>query len=224
MTEMSEELQLRNHLMMAFATPVVAYPWPDSDPLNRELAELVLAAEGDAQAVGRSNVGGWHSTTDFLDLDAPSIRTLRQRITRMAIAITRAVTIAQAAPRTFNSQIDGWANVSRHGHYNIVHSHPNCLWSGTYYVSAGEPDPDGKYNGRLELIDPRAGANTLAPENTLLQGRYLITPRPGLMVLFPSWLNHFVHPFFGRGARISIAFNIKIAEASPTAATAGRLP
>jgi hypothetical protein len=31
----------------------------------------------------------------------------------------------------------------------------------------------------------------------------------GMMVLFPSWLYHFVNPFFGDGERISIAFNIQ---------------
>jgi uncharacterized protein (TIGR02466 family) len=218
MTDAIEELSLRNHLIMAFATPVVAYPWPESDALNQELAELVLAGERQSGGIGRSNVGGWHSATDFLDWDAAPIRTLRLRIVRMTIAITRAITLTRTAPRTFNAGIDGWANVSRHGQYNAIHNHPNCLWSGTYYVCAGEPDPDTEFNGRLELIDPRAGTSALAPENTMLRGRYLITPTPGLMVLFPSWLNHFVHPFFGRGARISIAFNITTAEASPSAA------
>ena len=56
--------------------------------------------------------------------------------------------------------------------------------------------------------------------DTLLQSRYLITPIPGLMVLFPSWLNHLVHPFFGAGERISIAFNIITVETKPAAAGA----
>jgi len=126
-TDAASEVQLRNHLMMAFATPVVAYPWPDSDELNRELAELVLADERKSDGVSRSNVGGWHSATDFLDRDAAPIRTLRQRVMSITAAITRAVTVASDAPRTFNCRIDGWANVSRHGHYNSVHIHPNCL-------------------------------------------------------------------------------------------------
>jgi hypothetical protein len=31
--------------------------------------------------------------------------------------------------------------------------------------------------------------------------------RPGQLVLFPSWVNHEVLPFFGTGARITVAFN-----------------
>jgi uncharacterized protein (TIGR02466 family) len=212
-TEPAGELQLRNALMMAFATPVVAYPWPESDALNRELAALILADEKRSDGLSRSNVGGWHSAGDLLDRDAAPIRVLRQRIMSVIVGLTRAITVPGAASRTFNCRMDGWANVSRHGHYNSVHSHPNCLWSGTYYVSAGEPYPDTKFNGRLELIDPRTGAMTLAPESSMLQTRYLIAPTPGLMVVFPSWLNHLVHPFFGRGERISIAFNVQTDEA-----------
>ncbi len=46
-----------------------------------------------------------------------------------------------------------------------------------------------------------------------------IRPRPGLMVLFPGWLKHFVHPHTGTGTRISIAFNIAYKE--PDGAKAG---
>ena len=34
------------------------------------------------------------------------------------------------------------------------------------------------------------------------------TPRPGLIMLFPSWLQHQVRPYWGQGERISIAFNL----------------
>jgi uncharacterized protein (TIGR02466 family) len=214
----AEELSLTAHLMMVFPTPLVSYPWPNSEQLNRDLAAVILNAERKDHGITRSNVGGWHSTTDFFDWQQPPIKALRERVKEMTMAITRAITIAKDGPRTFNYRIDGWANVSRHGHYNSVHNHPNCLWSGTYYVSTGSPDPETPVNGRLELVDPRAGVNMVHLADTLLQTRYVIDPTPGLMVLFPSWLNHFVHPFFGAGERISIAFNIITVEAKPTSA------
>jgi hypothetical protein len=30
------------------------------------------------------------------------------------------------------------------------------------------------------------------------------------MIVFPSWLQHFVHPYFGGAERISVAFNVSI--------------
>jgi len=98
-----------------------------------------------------------------------------------------------------------------------VHNHPNCVWSGVYYVGAGEPEGNNAENGKLELLDPRIGANMMYIKGTVLETRYLIDPLPGLMVMFPSWLSHMVHPFFGKGERISIAFNIVTTEVpSPT--------
>jgi uncharacterized protein (TIGR02466 family) len=203
--------------VMAFGTPVLSYSWPDSDNLNSALEDLILTAEKKAGGITRSNVGGWHSTNDLLEWDAEPIRVLRERVARMTTAMTKAVAVATPSPRTFSYRFAGWANVSRHGDYNSVHNHPSALWSGTYYVRAGEPEPDTLVNGRLELLDPRTGINMVSPNNTVMQARYVITPAPGLMVMFPSWLNHLVHPFFGRGMRISIAFNALAAEplASP---------
>ena len=96
-------MQLRNHLMMAFATPVVAYPWPDSDELNRELAELVLAEERRSDGVNRSNVGGWHSATDLLDRDAAPIGPCAHQIaTEDQAAFTLAITVGDT-PRSRTS-------------------------------------------------------------------------------------------------------------------------
>lgn len=125
------------------------------------------------------------------------------------IGLTRAVTVGRPqGSRTFNYRLDGWANVSRHGGYNNVHDHPNCVWSGVYYVAAGEPEPDRPNNGKLELLDPRAGINQIYIEGTVFGGRFVVDPIPGLMVMFPSWLKHLVHSYFGTGKRISIAFNV----------------
>ena len=36
----------------------------------------------------------------------------------------------------------------------------------------------------------------------------LLRPKPGLLLLFPSWLSHAVRPYRGAGVRISIAINM----------------
>ena len=42
--------------------------------------------------------------------------------------------------------------------------------------------------------------------------RLTIDPEPGLMLMFPSWLRHAVHPFMGKGERITVAFNLAVGE------------
>ncbi len=202
------------HMGMAFGTPIVAYPWPDSEKLNAHLKALILEKEKSCPGDDCSNVGGWHSQRDFFDWDAGCVRTFKQRADEMIITLTQSVATKPLTPQTFRYRLEGWANVNRHGAFNRVHDHPNCFWSGVYYVDSGEAEADRPDNGKLELIDPRVGVNVLRVPGTLFEGRYVFDPSPGLMVMFPSWLQHYVHPFFGKGERISIAFNAKIPEAT----------
>jgi uncharacterized protein (TIGR02466 family) len=199
---------------MAFGTPVVAYQWPHSESLNEELRALILNAETRTAGMSRSNVRGWHSNTDFFKWDAECVRVLRKRVDTVAIELTRLVAAPTGQSRTFQFTASAWANVLRSGGYNSVHNHPNCMWSGVYYVDRGEPDPTPTENGKLELLDPRSGINMIYFDKNVLDGRYVIEPVPGLMLLFPSWLKHMVHPYFGKGERISVAFNVSVDERS----------
>jgi uncharacterized protein (TIGR02466 family) len=200
----------KENVAMAFGTPISTYLWPNSDAFNAELKKEILRREKAEKGITRSNVGGWHSKPDLLLWEADCTRQLKDRLGAFAVDLTRLVTRLDG-PRKINLQMEGWANVSRRGHYNSVHDHPGSTWSGVYYVSRGEPDSDDPCNGKLELIDPRAGVNILGvQQQSALEGRYLVEPMPGLMVMFPSWLKHTVHPFQGLGERISISFNINV--------------
>jgi hypothetical protein len=43
----------------------------------------------------------------------------------------------------------------------------------------------------------------------LLPSSVTLRPKPGMMVLFPSYLPHMVFPYQGGSQRISIAFNLR---------------
>ena len=131
------ELAMKNHVLPAFTTPVATYQWPDSEALNSGLSALVLARERKSPNVARSNVGGWHSASDFLNGDAAPLGTLRDRMMRMVRGLTRTVLLGEDVSRTYAFRFEGWANISRNGNYHAVHNHPGSLWSGIYYVSDG---------------------------------------------------------------------------------------
>ena len=78
-----------------------------------------------------------------------------------------------------------------------------------YYVEVGRPDPDNGRNGRIELHDPRILSNMSILNSFGFARSFLIDPEPGKMVMFPSWMEHSVHPFYGTFDRISIACNVK---------------
>lgn len=82
-----------------------------------------------------------------------------------------------------------WFNEMQPGHRTSLHSHEELdeLLSAVYYLTC----PDD--SGRLLLQDEYA--------------EIAITPRPGLLVLFPPALPHEVEPHRGSGTRLSVAFN-----------------
>jgi uncharacterized protein (TIGR02466 family) len=114
-------------------------------------------------------------------------------------------------PGSYNFKIDGWANILGPGDYNGPHNHPNATWSGVYYLT-GVPGAARSPNlaGKIEFFDPRPAAGMVYAVDSMLQRRCLFTPRPGCMLVFPSWLQHMVHPHDGAGDRRSIAFNVTV--------------
>jgi len=51
-------------------------------------------------------------------------------------------------------------------------------------------------------MDPRGG--------NVHGGKEIIQPEPGLLIVFPAWLFHYVNPYHGDGERISIAWNFNV--------------
>lgn len=204
-------------LSMLWGTPFVSYQWPDCDELNRELEALILEKES-ADSTGRgirSNAGGWQSRGNIVTWQEPCIQTLKQRVETLIFNLIGELVLKDGRERSFTLMMDGWANVCRAGDYNVVHTHPNAMWSVVYYVAAGEPDKSVPYGGMLELLDPRESANYIQIQNTVLDARTFIENVPGRMVVFPSWVKHMVHPFVGDGVRVSIAVNVNVLENHP---------
>lgn len=207
-------LDVKNNLLSIYPTPVYNFHWNDTHDLNQALKDVVLQQESESQGLKRSNVGGWHSETGIFDSSHPCVKELRDRIGIHVAELFQAVSSDDRQRDKFNHPIiDGWANVLRFGQYNSLHSHPNAFWSGVYYI-AGCPNSDVEdahpFSGKLEFVDPRPGASLNYTEGTNLYGRFLVNPIPGQLLMFPGWLQHHVHPYFGESERISIAFNVTV--------------
>src|SRR5437773_11362395 len=110
-------------------------------------------------------------------------------------------------PRPWQFAAQAWAMVMRNGDYTIAHDHGEAHWSTSYYVDAGDADfertPD---SGAFAVLDPRRSGR---PIPGLESGAtFTIRPRTGMLVVFPGWLQHYVHPYRGTRPRIAIACNV----------------
>lgn len=207
---MSQGLPSQGNVLMTFVTPVLVRRWPDTSNLNGRLRDLILAAESRSTGMARSNVGGWHSNDDLFDWDDPAIAELRSRISEGTREITLHICGDGIRGRDAEMAVSGWANVSRDRAYNRPHDHLRYTWSGVYYVSLGEPEPGLADNGAIEFLDPRLGVDFGSLPGAQVGAYLRVQPEASMMLMFPSWLRHWVHPFHGRGERISIAFNINL--------------
>jgi uncharacterized protein (TIGR02466 family) len=198
---------MEKQVALAYPTPVGRFRVPGAEAVNRELRLMILEREKAGASDDHANVGGWHSRQDLLDWPGPAVAALKGWIIE-AVAHMVAASTDGKAPRGL-ARVTAWANVARHGHYHRIHNHPSSAWSGVYYVDAGGDAPGHPLSGVLELCDPRPFTEMVpAPGNPFGQ-RAIFRAEAGTMVLFPSWLYHFVNPYFGDGERISVAFNVQ---------------
>jgi uncharacterized protein (TIGR02466 family) len=191
-----------------FGTPVMEYMWPDGAELNPRLRECILEHARHHPGTQQTNVGGWHSENGLLEFCGDAGERLVRHIYEMAEEATGRLYATFGRPlEPMTWALTAWANVSRRGHYNNIHTHPTATWSGVYYVDHGCSNPrDDRTSISLYDANP-ARTNIFFPE--LPTNNYRFTPEPGLMLLFPSYLPHAVPPHQGDRPRISIAFNLR---------------
>lgn len=188
-----------------FATPVIVERLSDAEELNAQLESTILARREGHRGIRRSNIGGWHSDTGFLDWGGEPARLLARRVVELADSHT---TDRLAPQEAHPWQVEAWANVSEAGAANAPHSHPGCYWSAVYYVRT-----DAGEGGELILFDPRMPELAMhAPDLRFRNagGEQVVKSKPlaGMLVLFPSWLTHSVSAWQGAGLRISVAINL----------------
>ena len=192
-----------HELSNLFPTVLLCRSMPDAKSKNRRLRKIILEREKSDPGVIQSNVGGWHSTADLWDWPNSEIQQLCAWVKRAAEDMTATVVPVEPGDQIVAEPYGGaWANVLRQGGYNKVHNHPGAVWSAVYYVASGDPYPEPPGNGNFEFMDPRPG--------NLHGGKEILAPVPGLLMMFPAWLNHYVNPYHGDSERISIAFNLTV--------------
>ena len=212
---MSERIDL-------FPTPILKASPPESDALNEALVAAIKQQRETSPGIDRSNIGGWHSSTDMTDWGGEPARGLAE------FAVNEVgphmIDVASHGKRKFDWGVEMWANINSPGHANQLHCHPGSYWSGVYY-----PDPGGaeKRGGELLLEDPRYPMAHMTVPDLLLRmpdrepmySQFAIRPEAGLLVLFPSWLRHSVRPHVGSRERISVAINLSLVGIRPDART-----
>jgi uncharacterized protein (TIGR02466 family) len=197
-----------------FSAPLLQMTWKDSDNLNQLLRSFILDLRQRVPSERMSNAGGWQSPKQLQRFDEPCIREILKRIDVAVYSILGACLgeeKLQALERKWD--IVAWANINELGDYNMIHNHSGGVWSGVYYVDPGPVVADHPQSGVLTFRNPTMAAlstdNMRVPEllRELFPPDFSVLPQSSMMLVFPSWLDHMVHPYFGDTPRISISWD-----------------
>lgn len=204
----------------AFAVPLGDAHYEGAPELNAQLRDLILSMESvgerhrNPHPVVHQPAGLYESTFDFFARPETCVQTLRAWVwNTLGEFVRRLNPSVEAQPKGLRISSQTWFHVTRSGGYFGYHNHPMASWSGVYCVDNGDPDPELDNNGCLVFPHPLVHANAFldAANSTLrwpyTQGNFVLNLSPGQMVLFPSWLGHYVTPFVGQRERITVAFN-----------------
>ncbi len=187
-----ESVAAFNH---ALATDIRAHPSLRYEPVG-------LAARGGSLA------------QDLLSARTPAIdafeRWLRERIAEFQGSLPRDadhpfLRVLPHSPQLWAWQLSMWATLLDGGGEITTHIHDESWLSGAYYVAV----PDAVTPDAAD----RAGWFEFGRPNFELPGHQpelsYVLPEPGLLILFPSYLNHRTVPFSAAGQqRISISFDL----------------
>ena len=194
-------------MTMAFASPILRFEAPNASALNEKLIGEAIALREKEPGTVRSNRQGWHSESNLMKLPDPGFSELAQFIQKAVISATRAISPTFNAP-DYHLATNAWININpKHG-YNVPHRHDGFIWSGCYYVNP--PKVADTQSGSIEFLSPL----TVPGEYKVLRAQcYLdkitIQPNAGDLLIFPSYLAHWVLPNEADEERITIAFNAK---------------
>jgi uncharacterized protein (TIGR02466 family) len=137
------------------------------------------------------------------------VRWLKNEIEQTATAFLRQVGVKQE----LTWALMGWCNTNRYGDHHAPHTHPRAYLSGTYYVRVPPPpedfdDPRAR-PGCISFYDPRTAANmvTVGTEYDA-RAAHVVSPSAGMLLMWPSPVQHYVHPNLSREHRVTISFNL----------------
>jgi len=91
-----------------------------------------------------------------------------------------------------------WMTVFKKYNYGHIHDHGEYHISGVYYFKTNSHDGDLFFESPYPL------------DVTRVQ----VTPQPGMLVLFPSWLKHGIQTNITDDVRMSLSFNLKLSKES----------
>ena len=175
--------------------------------IQSELIDFVYNEESE-NPIGQlfSNRGGWQSNPFYHQNDNLLFSTLNKEIESY---------FSDSSIFRENLKISYtglWLNINKSGDYNSWHCHPNCDFSGVFWIEVPADGGNINFASPHEFVEHKSFKiynSRVTDEFNYAEG-YRVAPSSGTILVFPSHLYHEVLPNQTRKDRISASFNLKI--------------
>jgi uncharacterized protein (TIGR02466 family) len=197
-----------------FSTPIYSniFEYTDLDTIQKEIKDAIDLVKSNNDIVSsnyfhsehdplNTKVYGNITTSKFLN--EYSCSELVQKISENVNQYFSNIGIK--GPINLNIK-NSWVTFSDRGNYTQTHHHQSCDISGIYYYKTSGKDGNLYFRTPTKYMEI---SNIFSRSSSDYSSQdYEITPVTGMIILFPSWLDHGVRSNSSDSERISISFNI----------------
>ena len=167
--------------------------------VDEKILKIIEKEELDNNKVVKSNVGGFQS--NFINDE----KICRSLLAKASSILAKSYSYKK---KTTFSLCNLWINKNFKDNYNKIHVHPNCHFSGVYYLKYPKGsgrivfhrnDSAATFNGAVDYV-----------EDSNFKSHIEIEPKEKTLIIFPAHLNHSVESSKSEETRISVAFNVNL--------------
>jgi len=202
-------------IIPTWTIPMFQFEWDQYATFKDQLIDLCykLEAEGKTSNVA-TNIKNNLYESDF-DLLARKETCIAELLEFSRKSVFNSATIANKGRWPAGARIgvevhESWCHITRDGGYHDMHIHPNCSWSGIFYVKAGNSDLANR-NGVNRFFAPYSSAYSDVGTKYISDfTSFDLAPNDGELIIFPSFIPHSAMPYYGAEDRIVIAFNCRL--------------
>ena len=175
--------------------------------IQGELIDFVYNEESE-NPIGQlfSNRGGWQSNPFYHQNDNILFCTLNKEIESY---FSDSSIFRENLKISYTGM---WLNINKSGDYNAWHCHPNCDFSGVFWIEVPADGGNINFASPHEFVEHKSFKiyNSRVTDQFNYSEGYGVNPSVGTILIFPSHLYHEVLPNQTRNDRISASFNLNI--------------
>lgn len=196
------------HRYNLFPVPVAHDNFNNAEALRTEIVPFFKDVESTDKSdqSGKYSVGSYTSFFNNEDvITLPQLDALRDFIKNTVQTLHNSVGLSGELIFT-----NSWFSINRKNSYHEAHHHCPDIWSGVYYVQANHNDAPISFINK-NLVDSGWPYSAAKVSNTdFVTSQVTCAVTTGLLLVFPSYLQHKVNQQEADSERITIAFNMSV--------------